>query len=187
MWCFLVCHLLDMLVAYLQVQISVSNMANLLMYTFLPAPREALLICLVPILRTVLSVCACRLTLNLRGVVDRVRTQNPPLENVSYASSQYSTAYQRYQARRARSDDVRHALGTGAATGDNTWDVRRSHLSDSATVRTPRPSSNAWEAIFGRNDTSTAELTAHGDQRNFSQTDYGDEITEFEVIQGYAS
>lgn len=124
--------------------------------------------------------------LNLHGVVDRVRAQVPPGENDSHSSSQYSTAYKRYQARHKRPDGALE-LGHGAAAiGEGMWEARRSHLSDSVSVRTPQPSGNAWEAIFGRDGSSIADLTAYGDQPDLSLTDHDDEITELEVIQGYA-
>lgn len=45
------------------------------MYAVIPPSRVGLLGSLVPILRTVMSICASRLILNLRGGVDKSRTR----------------------------------------------------------------------------------------------------------------
>ncbi|EJD05271.1 uncharacterized protein FOMMEDRAFT_145787 [Fomitiporia mediterranea MF3/22] len=84
-----------------------SSIANLILYAILPKSHAALIGTLVPLLRTVMSVCASRLVLNLRGAIDRVRTSSSHVSKTSIlvgsASGGGSNLY--CSTRSARSDE----------------------------------------------------------------------------------
>ncbi|KAH8108386.1 hypothetical protein DFH11DRAFT_1110342 [Phellopilus nigrolimitatus] len=75
-----------------------SSIANLVMYAVLPSERAALLGSLVPILRTVMSVCASRLVLNLRGIIDRARTQTWSAEELTSTTHEIELELQRWRS-----------------------------------------------------------------------------------------
>ncbi|PAV15984.1 hypothetical protein PNOK_0884200 [Pyrrhoderma noxium] len=60
-----------------------SSLANLLLYAFLPKPRRALLGATVPILRTVMSIAANRLVLNLRTTIQRTRNNQSSISTLT--------------------------------------------------------------------------------------------------------
>lgn len=149
----------------------------------LPPHRAALLLCLVPILRAVLSIGTCRLVLNLRGVVGRIRYQVVS-DDASHPSSQDSAAYLRDEVRYVYAQAYgAQSVTTARCERTDAWEGRRSHPLGSGVEHGHRWAANG---ISGK----ATKLTASGDShwcQELPPAERNDEITELEVIEGYAT
>ncbi|KAL5479099.1 hypothetical protein ACEPAI_2387 [Sanghuangporus weigelae] len=153
-----------------------SNVANLLLYALLQRQHAGLVGSCVPILRTVMSICASRLMLNLRGAIDRVRSQSQVAWGTEDMASKTDAATMHSLEEMVRHDAMELELRPGPALAYG-YDYRRLGLggqTSSSPVAVNR-------TLYRPRSTTVVEVVTGRDASTFSDAVRGDHGRVFEV------
>ncbi|KAL5496117.1 hypothetical protein ACEPAH_3034 [Sanghuangporus vaninii] len=146
-----------------------SSVANLLLYALLQKQHAGLVGSCIPILRTVMSICASRLILNLRGAIDRVRSQSQTPWGTEDMASKTDAATMNSLEEMVRHDEVELELrlGPALAHGFDHQSLGLGGQTFSMPVATNR-------TLYRPRSTTVVEVVAGCDASTFSDVVRGD-------------
>ncbi|KAL5520194.1 hypothetical protein ACEPAG_9407 [Sanghuangporus baumii] len=153
-----------------------SNVANLLLYALLQRQHAGLVGSCVPILRTVMSICASRLMLNLRGAIDRVRSQSQATWGSEDMASKADAATMYSLEETVRHDAMELELRPGPALACG-YDYRRLGLGEGQTSSSPVTTNRT---LYRPRSTTVVEVVPGSDASTFSDVVRGDHGRVFE-------
>ncbi|KAL5525425.1 hypothetical protein ACEPAF_9295 [Sanghuangporus sanghuang] len=147
-----------------------SSVANLLLYALLQNQHAGLVGSCVPILRTVMSICASRLMLNLRGAIDRVRSQSQTPWGTEDMASKTDAATMNSLEEMVRHDAMELELRLGPALAYG-YDYQRLDPGEGQTSSSPVATNRT---LYRPRSTTVVEVVAGSDADTLSDVVRGD-------------